>query len=292
MRGGQVLALALEHEACGQEGDGRDAVAEQQPVEDGPGADGGAHDARVPEEPTEHDEAERGHHGAQQGDAVAVGGYRGGERGDGEGDGEIAALQHHDERQRDGRGNAGGEGAGGEPGGGRPGGLGQAAEAVGGEIEVGREHDREQRERDRAVELRHAQVGEDQRQQGGHDGRQRIEAGRGDGQGAAALQAQRRQQADGERGHDREDHEAGDVVGNPQHLGHRWREQAWLGIRHQTGARRQWRQERNDAGQEQRRAAGALRQEVRARIAMAATGEQGPLGVEAAGTQGQHREHR
>ena len=127
-------------------------------------------------------------------------------------------------------------------------GLGQAAEAVGGEIEVGRQHDREQRERDRAVELRHAQVGEDQRQQRGHDGGQRVEAGGGDGQRAAALQAQRRQQADGERGHDREDHEAGDVVGNPQHLGHGGREQARLGIGRQAGPGRDG-AERDEAGQ-------------------------------------------
>ena len=53
---------------------------------------------------------------AQQGDAVALGDNRGGERGDGEGDGEIAAIERHDERQGDGRGDAGGKGAAGEPG--------------------------------------------------------------------------------------------------------------------------------------------------------------------------------
>ena len=67
-------------------------------------ADVGAHDARVPGEASEHDEAERGHHVAQQRDAVArTAKIGGGERGDGEGDGEIAAVEHHHERQRDGR---------------------------------------------------------------------------------------------------------------------------------------------------------------------------------------------
>ena len=85
-------------------------------------------------------------------------------RGDGEGDREIAAIEHHDEGERHGRRNPGGEGADGEPGGRRPVGGCDFVEAVGGEIEDGRQEDREQRERDRAVELGHAQVGQHQRQ--------------------------------------------------------------------------------------------------------------------------------
>ena len=55
--GGEIVALGLEDVAGGKEGERGHAVADQQPVEDGQGADVGAHDARVPGEAAEHDEA-------------------------------------------------------------------------------------------------------------------------------------------------------------------------------------------------------------------------------------------
>ena len=179
----------------------------------------------------------------------------------------------------------------GEPRRGRPGGFGGRAEAVGGEIEVRREHDREQRERDRAVELRHAQVGQDQRQQRGHDGSERVEAGRGDGQRPPALQPQRRQQADGERGHDGEDHEARDVVGDAQHLGHRRRQQARRRVRRQPRPGRDGAQ-RDEAGQRRGCRSGGAAPGGERQDRHGDGGENRPLRVEAARAQGQHREHR
>ena len=93
----------------------RHPVAEEQPVEDRPGADIGAHDARVPGEPARHNQADGGDDIAQQRDAAGGGEDRRGEGGDGEGDREIAAVERHHEGQRHGGGDAGGEGAEGEP---------------------------------------------------------------------------------------------------------------------------------------------------------------------------------
>ena len=67
---GEVVGFALQDVAGGEERHRRHAIAEQQPVEDRPGADVGAHDARVPREPAQHDDADGDHHIAEQRDAI------------------------------------------------------------------------------------------------------------------------------------------------------------------------------------------------------------------------------
>ena len=254
----------------------------------------GAHDARVPGETRDHDETQRDHHIAQQRDAIAHGEVGRRERGEREGDGEVAAVQHHHERQRGGGGDAGGESAGGKVGGRRAQGLRQAAEAVGSEIEEGGEQHREQRERDRAVELRHAQVGEDQGQQRGHDSGKGIERGRRDGQRAAAPQAQRSKRGDGERGNGGENQESRHVVGQPQYLGDGRGEQTRVRRRFEAGPGGNG-AERDRAGKgggrRDRRAAPGGQRQNRHRN----RGKQGPLRIVArAGKRqdGQHRQSR
>ena len=108
---GEVFCLALEDVAGSQKCDGGRAVAEQEPVEDRPRADIDAHDARVPGEAPQHDEADRHDHVAQQRDAIDGREDGGCQRRNGEGDGEVSAVERHDEGERHGGSHAGGKGA-------------------------------------------------------------------------------------------------------------------------------------------------------------------------------------
>ena len=237
-----------------EECDGGRAVAEQEPVEDRPGADVGAHDARVPGEAPEHDEADRHDHVAQQRDAIDGREDGGGQRRDGEGDGEVAAVEHHDEGERHGGGHAGGKGADGEM---RSGCLvaGDFFEAVGDHIEERCEHDGEQRKRYRAVELRHAQIGQHERQQGRHDGGKRIQARGADRQRASAPQPQDSHSSDGESRKRREGQELRYVLGQPQHAVQGGREQLRIGRRLEARPGGD-RSERDDASQRRGRSRG------------------------------------
>ena len=75
-----------------------------------------------------------------------------------EGDREIAAIEHHHEGKRHGGCNPASERADDEPDGCCPVGGSDFVEAVRNKIESDRQQDREQRERDRAVELSDTQV--------------------------------------------------------------------------------------------------------------------------------------
>ena len=164
-------------------------------------------------------------------------------------------------------------------------------EAVGDHIEERGEHDGEQRKRDRAIELRHAQIGQHERQQRRHDGCQRVQAGGADRQRSSAPEPQDGHSTDGECRERGEGQELRYVLGQPQHAFERRREQPRVGRRLEP-----WpggdRPQRNDARQRgsrcRRRAAPSGSAEDR----HGDDGEGRPPGIHARCPEGQDGKHR
>ena len=158
----EVDSARLEQAASHGEGRSGHAIAEQQPVEDRNAADVGAHDHRVPDDAPEHDEADRGDRRPQQRDVPQRRDIGGAERHQGERDRHVAARQEGDERETE-RGDGGrGKSSGREPDARKRQDVLPRQESLRDPHVPTRQQDAEQRERDRGVELRHPQIGEDQ----------------------------------------------------------------------------------------------------------------------------------
>ena len=155
----RVVAAAAQEMLAAPERGRRQAIAPQQPVEDRRGADGIADDARIVADARGHDAGKDGGEPAQERDRPLHRDPGGAERHQRQRDGEPALLQREGQRQRQRAERAGGEQRGRDR---EPGPRLAAGQRFGRGAKGGGEQHREDRERDRAVEMGDARVERDQ----------------------------------------------------------------------------------------------------------------------------------